>query len=190
MKSRGSIPKLRAALDDRSAVVSFAAAQALWSMGDHSGENIFEEVSEGDRKVSASMIQQGMQKAHEELHDPTALAELGAVQAAGAFLGPGGFGVEVALEMAKDSAAPARAMSVRLLGDDSSAQAHDYLQAALEDKSWLVRAAAAEALGTQGAMKDVELLRPLLKDPQKQVRYRAAAAIIRITKPGLLDSHR
>ncbi len=37
MKSRGSIPKLRAALDDESPTVRFAAAQALWNMGDRSG---------------------------------------------------------------------------------------------------------------------------------------------------------
>ena len=97
MKSRGSIPKLRVALDDNSAVVRFAAAQALWTMGDKSGQYLFQEVLDGHRKVSTGLVRGGLQQVHEELHDPKALGELGAEQAAGAFLGPAGFGVTAAV---------------------------------------------------------------------------------------------
>ena len=107
LKSRSSIPKLQAALDDNSAVVSFAAAQALWTMGDKSGQDLFFEVLDGDRNVSTGMVRGGLQQVHEKFHDPTALAELGAEQAAGAFLGPAGFGVTAAIELAKDKGAPA-----------------------------------------------------------------------------------
>lgn len=181
MKSRSSLPKLRAALDDPSAVVSFAAAQALWNMGDKTGEDLFGEVLEGDRKVSVGIVRGGLQQAHERLHDPTALAELGAVEAAGAFLGPAGFGVSAAIEMSKDKAAPARAVSARILGQDARGGARDVLEEALQDKSWIVRAAAAEALGVHGSVNDVAKLAPLLNDDHKEVRYRAAAAIIRVT---------
>jgi HEAT repeat protein len=181
MKSRGSIPKLRAALDDNSAAVSFAAAQALWTMGDRSGQDLFLEVLEGDRKVSTGLVRGGLQQVHEELHDPKALAGLGAEQAAGAFLGPAGFGVTAAIEVSKDKAAPARATSARLLADDTSDDARKVLREALKDKSWIVRAAAAEALGVHGSLNDVATLAPLLDDEQKRVRYRAAAAIIRVT---------
>ena len=135
MKSRGSIPKLQAALDDSSAVVSFAAAQALWAMGDRSGDDLFLEVLAGDRKVSTGLVRGGLQQVHEELHDPKALAELGTEQATGAFLGPAGFGVTAAIEMSKDQAAPARATSARLLADDMSAGARAVLVDALQDKS-------------------------------------------------------
>jgi HEAT repeat protein len=181
MKSRGSIPKLRVALDDNSAVVRFAAAQALWTMGDKSGQYLFQEVLDGDRKVSTGLVRGGLQQVHEELHDPKALAELGAEQAAGAFLGPAGFGVTAAVEMSKDKAAPARAISARLLGNDTSDDGREVLREALQDKSWIVRAAAAEALGVHGSLNDVTTLAPLLDDQQKEVRYRAAAAIIRVT---------
>jgi HEAT repeat protein len=50
----------------------------------------------------------------------------------------------------------------------------------LQDKSWLVRAAAAQALGVHGSVNDVKTLAPLLDDSEKKVRYRAAAAIIRV----------
>jgi HEAT repeat protein len=42
-----------------------------------------------------------------------------------------------------------------------------------------VRAAAAEALGAHGSLNDIATLAPLLNDEHKEVRYRAAAAIIR-----------
>jgi HEAT repeat protein len=181
MKSRGSIPKLRAALADNSAVVSFAAARALWTMGDKSGEDLFWQVLEGDRQVSTGLVRGGLQRVHEELHDPKALAELGSEQAAGAFLGPAGFGVTAAIELAKDKAAPARAISARLLGDDTSDDAREVLRGALQDKSWIVRAAVAEALGVHGSLNDVTTLVLILDDSRKEVRYRAAAAIIRVT---------
>jgi HEAT repeat protein len=181
IKCRGSIPKLLVALDDSSAVVRFAAAQALWTMGDRSGQDLFMGVLDGDRKASTGLVRGGLQQLHEELHDPKALAELGSEQAAGAFLGPAGFGVTAAVELAKDKAAPARATSARLLANDTSDSARDVLREALQDRSWIVRAAAAEALGVHGSLNDVATLAPLLDDPQKEVRYRAAAAIIRVT---------
>jgi len=181
MKSRSSIPKLRVALDDNSAVVRFAAAQALWAMGDRSGQDLFLEVLDGDRKVSTGIVRGGLQQVHEELHDPKALAELGSEQAAGALLGPAGFGIKAAIELVKDNAAPARAISALLLAEDSTEDARNVLRDALQDKSWIVRAAAAEALGVHGSVNDVKTLAPLLDDSEKKVRYRAAAAIIRVT---------
>jgi HEAT repeat protein len=180
VKSRSSIPKLRVALDDTSAVVRFAAAQALWTMGDRSGQDLFLEVLDGDRKVSTGIVRGGLQQVHEEMHDPKALAELGSEEAAGAFLGPAGFGIKAAIELAKDNAAPARAISALLLAEDSTQDARDVLRDALQDKSWIVRAAAAEALGVHGSVNDVQTLAPLLEDSEKKVRYRAAAAIIRV----------
>jgi HEAT repeat protein len=181
MKSRGSISKLQVALDDNAAVVRFAAAQALWAMEDRSGQDLFLEVLGGERKVSTGMVRGGLQHAHEEMHDPKALAELGSEQAAGFFLGPAGYGVTAAINLSKDKAAPARAISARLLAEDPSADAREVLREALQDKSWIVRAAATEALGAHGSVSDVKILAPLLDDQEKRVRYRAAAAIIRVS---------
>lgn len=181
MKSRTSIPKLRGALDDSSAVVRFAAAQALWAMGDKSGQDLFLDVLDGDRKASTGLVRGGLQQVHEELHDPKSIAELGSEAAAGAFLGPAGFGIKAAIELAKDNAAPARAISALLLAEDANEDAREVLREALQDKSWIVRAAAAEALGVHGSLNDIETLAPLLRDQEKKVRYRAAAAIIRVT---------
>jgi HEAT repeat protein len=181
MKSRSSIPKLRVALDDNSAIVRFSAAQALWAMGDRSGHDLFMEVLQGDSKVTPGLVRGGLQQVHEEMHDPKALAELGSEVAAGAFLGPAGFGLTAAIELTKDKASPARAISARMLADDGSDEAREVLRDALYDKSWIVRATAAEAIGVHGSLNDVKVLAALLDDQEKQVRYRAAAAIVRVT---------
>ena len=55
------------------------------------------------------------------------------------------------------------------------------LEEALKDKSWLVRAAAAQALGHAGDQSDIEKLMPMMDDSHPAVRYKAAAAIVRLT---------
>jgi HEAT repeat protein len=181
MKSRTSIPKLRAALDDDSAAVGFIAARALWEMGDKSGESILIEVMEGDRKASAGAVHNGLNQFHEKLHNPVALAELGAETTTGILFPPAGFGVMVVSEMTKDKASAARAISAQALGDSNDAEAHEALREALEDKSWVVRTAAAEAFGQHASQDDIAMFASMLDDSHYQVRFQAAAAIVRLS---------
>src|SRR5579872_7066370 len=67
MKARAAIPKLKAALDDKSPQVSFAAAQALWKMGDKSGRGIFYDVLVGERKVKPGPIKEKIQQARKDM---------------------------------------------------------------------------------------------------------------------------
>jgi HEAT repeat protein len=180
MKARSSIPKLRKALDDESVAVSFTAAQALWGMGDHSGLSIFVQVLAGERKTKPGMIHSEWHDMQEKLHDPRALVELGASETAGAFLGPGGFGITVIEELARDKTSAPRAIAARMLGHDNSEESREAIELALSEKSWVVRASAAEAMGRQGAPRDIEKLAPLLEDSHPEVRYNAAAAIVRL----------
>jgi HEAT repeat protein len=181
MKSRTSIPKLRAVLDDDSAVVSFAAARALWDMGDKSGESILVEVMDGDRKASPGAVRNGLNQFHEKLHNPMALAELSAAAGTGIFFPPAGFGVMVVEEVTKDKASAARAISAQALGGTNDAEAHEALREALEDKSWVVRSAAAEAFGQHASQDDIAMFASMLDDSHYQVRFRAAAAIVRLS---------
>jgi HEAT repeat protein len=181
MQVRESVPKLHAALDDKSAAVSFTAAQALWRIGDKSGTSILAQVLAGERGVSPGLIHTEWHDMHEQLHNPTSIAEFGAVQAAGAFLGPAAFGVAALEELAKDKTAGVRAISAGMLGDGTDPGDRVLLEEALKDKSWLVRAAAAQALGHAGDQSDIEKLMPMMDDNHPAVRYKAAAAIVRLT---------
>ena len=99
--------------------------------------------------ASTGLVRGGLQQVHEEMHDPKALAELGSEEAAGAF--GAGWVWTAAFELVKDKAAPARATSARLLADDMSDTAREVLRDALQDKSWIVRAAARGAGRVHGS---------------------------------------
>src|SRR5262249_32698910 len=93
MKARQSIPKLRESLNDSSPQVSFAAAQSLWQLGDHSSRDVFIDVLAGERKTSDGFVKSNLKETYKKYHSPRALALLGAKEAAGALFGPLGYGI-------------------------------------------------------------------------------------------------
>lgn len=162
MQAFQSIPSLQAALDDQSAAVSFAAAQALWRMDDRSGTSILVQVLAGERNVSFGLMQSQSHDMYEKLHDPTSMAEFGATTAAGSFFPGAGFGVAAVKKLASDKNAGARAVSATLLSSGTDSDDRAILERALNDKNWVVRAAAAEALGHAGDSSDIDKLMPML----------------------------
>ena len=180
IKSRSLIPVLDRALNDDSPEVSFAAAKALWEMGDHRGRDIFLAVLAGER--TPSKISNELADAKRRLRNPMALAIIGANEGAGALLGPFSIGISIAEELAKDNSAQARALSATLLGADTSPETVEQLEKALADKNWVVRAAAAKALGNRSQLRIISKLQPLLKDDKEPVRFMAAASIVRLSK--------
>jgi HEAT repeat protein len=182
MQARRAMARLKQALNDESAEVSFAAAQALWRMGDQSGRDLLWAVLEGERKTGPGMIEGGVRDAKKKLHSPAALAKIGIEQAAG-LLGPFSIGVWFTEDLMTDKGATARALSARLLGSDPDPSSRDQLWEALEDKNAAVRAAAARALGERGGSQSIPKLQPLLSDGNDGVRYMAAAALIRLGQP-------
>ena len=181
MHAKSAIPKLREALNDDSAGVSFAAAKSLWDMGDHSGRDVFIEILSGEKSNSSGMMKDQMESAKKHLQDPRGLAVIGAKEAASSLFGPAGWGITIVEEVTKDRSASARAMSAALLGHDAGKDAVRELDDALWDKNWIVRAAAAQALGGSKRRDQIKHLRALLWDGKPAVRYMAAASIIRLS---------
>jgi HEAT repeat protein len=180
IKSRASIPKLKEALSDVAPEVSFTAARALWNMGDKSGRDIFMEVLAGERADSGGLLKSSMRDAKAKLHNPAALAMLGIKESAGMFLGPFAMGFTVFEELRKDASASARTLSAALLSTDDDPNTISSLEGALQDKNWIVRAAAAKALSARSSTGSVTKLVPLLEDKQEGARDIAAAAIIKL----------
>jgi len=181
MHAKSAIPKLREALNDDSAGVSFAAAKSLWDMGDRSGRGVFIEILSGEKSNSSGMMKDQMESAKKHLQDPRGLAVIGAKEAASSLFGPAGWGITIVEEATKDRSASVRAMSATLLGHDASKDAVRELDEALWDKNWIVRAAAAQALGECKRRDQIKHLRGLLWDGKPAVRYMAAASIIRLS---------
>jgi HEAT repeat protein len=180
MNSRRSIPVLRRLLDDDSAVVRFAAAKSLWQLGDYSGREILTGVLQGDSSPSDGVIKSNLRDANKKLHSPKELAFAG-INAASGLLGPLSYGVTVAEQFATDKSASARALSASLLASDRNPASVRELRDALQDKNAAVRAAAAKALGQHPCRSVVEDLHSLLDESKDEVKYMAAASILRIS---------
>lgn len=187
MNAREAIPYLHRATNDKDAGVSFAAAEALWKMGDRSGATIFYAVMLGNRHVAKGFVSDQINTAWNEVHNPSALADIGIGEASGALLGPYSEGITVARELAKDRGAPAEALSATLLGEHPNPDAEKILVDTLQDRNLAVRAAVAKALGGFDDPALIPRLVPLLSEkgtpvfrPADALRFMAAAAIIRI----------
>jgi HEAT repeat protein len=180
IKAQSAVPRLKSALSDPDPDVGFTAAQSLWQMGDQSGRGLLLRVLAHKQAGSTGLVKGAVQEAEEKLHEPMGLVLMGAEQAAGYFFGPASFGIAIAEELKIDRSLPARAVAASLLGTDSDPNALEALKAALSDGEWVIRAAAARALGNSN-VQVVPLLVPLLNDSRKPVRYMAAASIVRLS---------
>jgi HEAT repeat protein len=178
VKSRRSIPKLRQMLHDDAPEVSFAAARTLWRMGDHSGRRVLLEVLTGERKTSGGELSRKVGEAKGTLHNPKAITKIGVEQGASALLGPFAIGIKVAEELRKDNSGSGRAISASLLATDGTAQSAERLEQALDDKNWLVRAAAAKSLAKRKYRHALPRIEARLGDDHDVVRYSAAGAIL------------
>jgi HEAT repeat protein len=185
IKARSAIPQLKDTMNnDKSPQVSFAAAEALWKMGDREGRDIFYEVLDGERKVKPGLLKSKMHEARLDMHDPKALALIGVNEASGAFLGPFSMGVSMVEEYARNNGTSIQALCAQMLALDESHETVDELTYALDDKNWTVRAAAARSL----AKLNVRAVLPQLKDmmvndKSQPARFAAAAAVIRLSGP-------
>src|SRR5882672_9842044 len=180
MQAEAAKPSLRALLDDESPDVGFAAANALWKMGDRSGREIFIATLTGERK-GEGLVKSSLKSNFAKYTDPKTVAMTGVKEAAGAFLGPLPMGITIAQELLKDRTASARAECAALLAKDASPEAVRELTQALTDKNWAVRAAAAQALSVSPGKVSPDAFGPLLYDDNGTVRDIAAAGIIRLT---------
>jgi HEAT repeat protein len=184
MKSRQSFPVLKAALDDRAGEVGFAAAKALWDMGDKTGRGFIEDVAAGQQNATDGGVKGALHRADRLRYDPKAMAVLGAKSASGALLGPFNIGVLAAEQVFKNGAVAVRMQALNLLAQECDAQTFKLLEAAsTDDKTWAEKAAAAKALGKCGNPDAIPKLEENLSNSNAAVRFMSAAAIIRLSAP-------
>jgi HEAT repeat protein len=188
VKSRSSIPKLQTALDDNAPEVIFAAARALYQLGDPMGQQTLSAILLGDQPDSSSFMTKSVRELKHKMHSPKAMLELGVKAGAGIAVPGGGLGVAGAEGILGDSQASGKTIAALLLATDHSPDSFMALNAGLTDKNWTVRAASAQALGLRGfkgvgassAAAVMDGVQALLDDKQYQVQYAAAATLIRL----------
>src|SRR5580704_3864053 len=182
MKSRQSFPALKAALDDSAGEVSYAAAKALWDMGDKTGRGFLEDVVAGQQNATDGGVKGALHRANRLRYDPKAMAVLSAKSASGALLGPFNIGVLAAEQVFKNGAVAVRMQALNLLAEQCDAQTLKLLEgAATDDKTWAEKATAAKALGRCANPDAIPKLEQNLSDSNAAVRFMSAAAIIRLS---------
>jgi HEAT repeat protein len=177
MHASQSIPKLEDALSDKKISVVMAAAQSLRELKqDKVAYEVYYELLMGERKSGDGIIAKQL----ETLKNPKELAKIGITEGIG-YIPFAGIGWEAYRQMHKKDPNPVRAVAATLLAHDPDPESCKALVKATNDKDWIVRAAAVEAIAQRG---DASLLPNVIdkfSDKNAKVRYSAAAAVIRLS---------
>ena len=172
-----SIPKLRGTLNDRKIPVVMAAAQSLRQLQDEAAAYvIYYELLTGERKSSDGIIAQQIQT----LKNPRELAKIGFSEGIG-YVPFAGIGWDAYRTLHKKDPNPVRAVAATFLAHDPDPATSKALLKATNDKNWIVRAAAIEAIAQRGDASLLPNIETKFKDRHRKVRYSAAAAVIRLS---------
>jgi HEAT repeat protein len=176
MRSKSSIPDLQKALGDRDLTVGLAAAAALVAMKNDEGYAAYYEVLTGRRKTGESLPQEAMSTLRDHNKLITLVVEQGIT-----FAPFGGYGVAAWNALHMNNPAPVRASAAIVLVNDPDPESLQALEAASEDKEWIVRATALKAMGLRNDPSLASKMVPMLDDKSDAVRFSAAASILRLT---------
>lgn len=177
MGAKSATPQLVAMIHDTDVGVILTAAHALVQFGDERGYNIFYAVLTGQQKSGQSLMEQQKKM----LNDPKKMAGLG-FQAGLGFVPFGGLGYSAFKMFTKDDTSPVLAAAALTLAKDPDPKSGQALvNAAQDQKKWLVRAAAYDAIAKRGDASLKGAAVSGLQDPQEEVQYSAAAAVIRLS---------
>jgi HEAT repeat protein len=178
MSAKEAIPALKESLTDPKPEVVLAAARSLQLLDDPAGKEVFVEILVGERKPEGRISEE-----MDSLNTKT-IVEFGVQEGLG-FLPFAGSAYSAVKAVRKNSASTSRALAARELIKDTDPRIDRALvQAAISDKSWLVRASALLALAKRQNPEMLNAIVPALSDQNRVVRYTAAAVVIRLAKLG------
>jgi HEAT repeat protein len=179
MGAKGSSAKLKAIImgNESDTSVVFAAANALYAMGDRDAYGVYYAVLTGERKSGDALLDSQMKM----LKDPKALTKLG-FEAGIGFIPFGGVSYKVFKMATDDQTSAVRAGAAVKLTHDPDPKSGQALAAAAKDGKWLVRAAAVGAIARRGDASLLSSVAPLLEDENEVVRFNAAAAVIQLSQ--------
>jgi HEAT repeat protein len=178
MHAKESIPKLQQALSDDKVPVVMAAAQSLRELKqDRVAYEVYYELVVGERKTGDGLIAQQLNT----LKDPKELAKIGISEGIG-YIPFAGIGWDAYRTIKKKDPNPVRAVAASILAHDPDPASARALVKATNDKDWIVRAAAIEAIAQRGDASLLPSVEAKVSDRQPKVRYTAAAAVIRLSE--------
>ena len=177
MGAKSAIPDLRKMFEDKDVSVILAAARALLDLGDHTGYNVYYAILTGETKTGKGLLDEQKKM----LKDPQKMAQFGFETGIG-FIPFAGVGWTAFKMLRKDDVSPVLAASALTLANDPDQKSGQALVDAAEgNKSWLVRAAALNALAKRGDPNLIKAPEEGMTDEKEEVQYSAAAAVIRLS---------
>lgn len=175
MQATSAVPLLKEAIRDKDATVVLAAAHALYVMKNPAAYEVYYAVLTGEKKSGGGL----MADQKKMLSDPKKMAQFGFEQGIG-FIPFAGLGLGAFNAITKDDSSPVRAAAAKLLANDPDPKSAEALAQTAFDKSWIVRAAALDAIARRGDYTLGPRIEASMDDEKEQLRYIAAAAIIHL----------
>jgi HEAT repeat protein len=172
---------LEVALDDNEPAVVLAAANSLMLLkGSNFAYDIYYGVLTGTVRTNNGVIKEQIKEQMKILHDKKKIAQLGLEQGIG-FIPYGGLGYGMVKTLVKSDNSPMRAAAAKKLALDPDPETAKALVTATQDKNWMVRVAALEAIAERGDRSLISKVAPALDDNKDDVRYSGAACIARLS---------
>jgi HEAT repeat protein len=172
---------LEVALDDNEPSVVLAAANSLMLLKDSNfAYDIYYGVLTGTMRTNNGVVKEQIKEQMKILHDKKKIAQLGLEQGIG-FIPYGGLGYGMVKTLVKSDNSPMRAAAAKKLALDPDPETAKALVAATQDKNWMVRVAALEAIAERGDRSLISKVAPTLDDDKDDVRYSGAACIARLS---------
>jgi hypothetical protein len=177
MQAKSGAAKIREKVKtEKDPSVIMSCGRALIEMGDPLGYNVYYAILTGEKKSGGGLLDDQKKM----LQDPKKMAQFGFEQGIG-FIPFAGYGLTAVKALTKDDTSPVRAAAAKILAKDRDPKSGAALVEAASDKSWIVRAAALDALAMRGDPSVLAQIEPRLDDDKDVVKYTAAATVIHLS---------
>ena len=172
---------LRPALQDDVPEVMFAAARALYQLGDEDGKRALIEILMKEEKAESNFLRGKLREVARRLKTPKSALLFATEQGIGFAPVPGlGEGYSALTAIINDAELSPRAAALLALGKDRTTDSIEMVERAFADDDWSMKAAAIQITAAWNERSYRAFLVPLLEDSNRKVRFRAAAVYLRL----------
>ena len=172
------------ALEDEVPEVAFAAARTLFKLNQPAGKQLLIEIVQKEARGKTGFVRAKLRDAARHMSRPKSAMLFVAQQGVGFVPVPGlGEGFSAMGSLVGDPDFSARATALIVLSSDRSPEVRNQIEQAFNDSDWSMRAAATQIAASRNERSWRFRLVPLFEDTNRRVRYRAAAAFLRLSWP-------
>ena len=162
--------------------VAFSAAKALYLLKDPQGKIALDAMFAKEMKTGSNMIRTKVRDLMRTVKTPRSAMLFALRNGVGYIPFPGlGEGVGAALDLLTDGDLSARANVLLMMVTDKSEENKTMVTTALTDSDWTVRAVGIQSIAMLNWVEFLPKVESLMDDKKEKVRFRAAAAYLRLT---------